>query len=656
MHKILIANRGEIASRIIRSCQDQGIETLAVYAPVDRGLPFVREADQAIGLQSNDSLNSYLNVPLLLDIAKRHKAEAIHPGYGFLAENADFARACQAQGLIFIGPEPDTLEQMGSKIAAREQMRAAGIPVIPGFVGPATEFAAAAQAIGYPVLIKASAGGGGRGMRLVTQPADLAAAIESASNEALKAFGDSSLLLEKYLSPVRHIEVQILGDGKGKVWHLLERECSLQRRYQKVIEEAPAPNLRPETRQKLYQWALQVGEILHYKSLGTVEFAVDAQEQIYFLECNTRIQVEHPVTEAITGLDLVALQLQLANNLPLELVQDQISPRGHAFECRLYAEDPGQEFAPSTGQVSHFWVPQRPGCRCDTGIASGSRVSVYYDALLAKLIAHGSTREQALARMQRMVKETRLFGLTSNLQFLAALLQNPDMQAGELSTELIRDSGWKAPAVAPMVSLATLMAFNQRQRSRGPLKALRAGFRNLPYRQAQAHFEINGSLQELAYSYDRAGKLTCSLDGQTCVASAIEVSAEQIGFEFQQSYFCFEIAWQEEQLWLYHPAFGNCHAKARPLLHPPQTAQLANTYTSQMPGKILKILVQVNESVKFNQPLLVMESMKMETQIAAQADGTVSGIFVSENQLIEAGTLCLEINTEPSGISLSRGV
>ncbi|PKL76100.1 MAG: hypothetical protein CVV27_12015, partial [Candidatus Melainabacteria bacterium HGW-Melainabacteria-1] len=363
MKKILIANRGEIASRIIQSCQDLGLETLAVYAPVDRGMPFVKMADQAICLQSNDSLKSYLNAPLLLDIAKQYGADAIHPGYGFLAENAEFAKTCQQQGLVFIGPEPETIAKMGSKIAARQIMKDAGIPVVPGFEGPISEFAAAAHKIGYPVLIKASAGGGGRGMRLVMSPDDLDAAIESAGSEAQKAFGDSSLLLEKYLSPVRHIEVQILGDGNGKVWHLLERECSLQRRYQKVIEEAPAPNLRAETRQQLYQWALQVGELLRYKSLGTVEFAVDAQEQIYFLECNTRIQVEHTVTEAITGLDLVALQLQLAKHTDLELLQDQIVARGHAFECRLYAEDPDHGFAPSTGKITHFKTPQRPGYR-----------------------------------------------------------------------------------------------------------------------------------------------------------------------------------------------------------------------------------------------------------------------------------------------------
>lgn len=647
LKKILIANRGEIASRIIRSCQDLGLETLAVYAPIDRGMPFVREADQAVSLQSNDSAKSYLNTPLLLAIAQAYGADALHPGYGFLSENADFAKACFEQGLVFIGPEPETLAKMGSKIAARQIMSAAGIPVVPGFEGPISEFAAAAQAIGYPVLIKASAGGGGRGMRLVSRPTDLDAAIESASREALKAFGDSSLLLEKYLSPVRHIEVQIVGDGKGKVWHLLERECSLQRRYQKIIEEAPAPHLRAETRQQLYQWALQVGERLQYKSLGTVEFAVDSQEQIYFLECNTRIQVEHPVTEAITGLDLVALQLQLANNHALELVQDQIVAQGHAFECRVYAEDPCHDFAPSTGSIIQFKPPQRNGYRCDAGIESGSQISAYYDALLAKLIAHGPSRELALARMMRFLKETQIFGLKTNLPFLAAILQNPKLRAGLLSTGLISEMGWEMPLVDPVVYLASLMAFHFQQRSKGPLKGIRAGFRNQVYQWAKTLIEINQGQQELEYEYERSqdhtAQLQCRIAGRTYAIFAIECSEKHVCFELDQRFYYFELSWQAEQLWLHHPEFGNFQAQFISPLRPPPTAQVQNAYTSQMPGKILKVLVQLNQAVALNQPLFVIESMKMETQILAKADGFVTGIYISESQIIESGTLCLYV-------------
>lgn len=649
LKKILIANRGEIASRIIRTCHEQGLETLAIYTPVDRSLPFVREADQSVCLPHNDSLHSYLNAPLILEIAQAYGADAIHPGYGFLSENADFARACQAQGLVFIGPEPDTIAQMGSKIAARQLMQSAGISVVPGFAGPGVDFATAADQIGYPILIKASAGGGGRGMRLVMSPADLKRAMTSAQSEALKAFGDSSLLLEKYLSPVRHIEVQIVGDGK-KVWHLLERECSLQRRYQKISEEAPAPNLRAETRQQLYQYALKIGQLLRYKSLGTVEFAVDSEEQIYFLECNTRIQVEHPVTEAITGLDLIALQLQVANDSPLELVQDQIVPQGHAFECRLYAEDPGHDFAPSTGTIRHFKTPQRVGYRCDSGIAKDSQVSIYYDALLAKLIAWGSSRELALARMQRLLKETQIFGVKTNLPLLGAILDDPRLQTGELSTSLIPEIGWQQPTIEPVVSLAALIAYNQLQRSSAPVKSLRAGFRNLPYCQAQAQIEINGVVQLLAYRYDRAGRLHATLDGSEYTLSAITCSAESLSFENQQRYFHFAIAWHDEGregkvqgLWLHHAEFGNFQAQSLALLRPPETAQSQNAYISQIPGKVLRILVKPGQDVQANQVLLVIESMKMETQILAQTDGHVSGLYVSENQLIEAGALCIDI-------------
>jgi acetyl/propionyl-CoA carboxylase alpha subunit len=644
LKKILIANRGEIASRIIRSCQNFGLETLAVYAPVDRALPFVSEADQAIALPSNDSLQSYCNAPLLLEIAKKYGVDAVHPGYGFLSENADFARACQAEGLVFIGPEPDTLTKMGSKIAARELVTSLGIPVVPGFEGPPSGFATAAQELGYPVLIKASAGGGGRGMRLVTRARDLERAMESAGSEALKAFGDDTLFLEKYLSPVRHIEVQIVGDGKGAVWHLLSRECSLQRRYQKVIEEAPAPELRPETREKLHQWSVQIGEQLRFKSLGTVEFAVDSEEQVYFLECNTRIQVEHPVTEAITGLDLVTLQLQVASHIALDLVQADITPRGHAFECRLYAEDPGRAFAPSTGLITRFAVPKREGYRCDAGIASGSQVSVYFDALLAKLIAHGSSRELARARMERFLKETQIFGVKTNLRFLEAILQNPRLKAGALSTTLISDMGEETSTLEPAVSLAALMAYHHRQSSRRPLTAIRPSFRNLPYRWAQARLMINDALTTLEYMYQRTGELQCVIDDHTYAASAMTCSEDQICFELNQSYFCFAIAWQGEELWLHHPAFGNVKAQSIALLSPPQTQSAQNVYRSQIPGKVLRVLVQAKERIVRNQPLWVIESMKMETQILAQTDGVIAEIYISEGQHIDAGTLCLEVD------------
>lgn len=644
-HKILIANRGEIASRIIRTCHQLGIDTLAIYAPIDRHMPFVHEARQAVCLGENDISKSYLNADLIFEIAKQYGADAVHPGFGFFAENPDFAQRCAAEGITFIGPSAECIAQMASKKAARQMMQNAGVPVIPGFEGPKENFAQEAQKMGYPVLVKASAGGGGRGMRRVDRPEDLDSAIQSAESEAQKAFGDGTLLLEKYLHPVRHIEVQILGDQEGHVLHLHERECSLQRRYQKVIEEAPAPQLQASTRDALHNYALKVGQTLNYYSLGTVEFAVDTQENIYFLEVNTRIQVEHPVTEAITGLDLVALQIQVAAKKPLSLTQEEIAPQGHAIEARLYAEDPLNDFAPCTGKVTHIHWPTGPGLRCDVGIQKGSQVSVFYDAMLAKLIALAPTRSEALQQLNGLLNDLQLFGVQSNLNFLRQVLAHKDVTSGHMHTTLLHEQPWSSEALPKQALCAALLSLVRQRRPIAHLQGLRAGFRNLPYRWSEQQFKHRDQVLSCVYHQDRKGNFRVKIGEEDLHVSEVTHTEHTVSMQIGREFFQVTHLQTPEAIWLHHPSFGNLKLAPLSNLIPPENEAEGNPYAAQMPGKILKLWVKPGDTVAQNQPLLTIESMKMETQILAHAAGKVDEIYVSEDQMVEAGCHFLRLES-----------
>lgn len=466
--KLLIANRGEIAVRVMRAAREVGWRTVAVYSQADARAQHVRAADEAVLLGPPPPRESYLNVEAVLHAARQTGAQAIHPGYGFLSENAAFAEAVQAAGLVWVGPPPAAMRHMGSKTEARALMQAHGVPVVPGFqpmVGAPTPLAvwqAEAERMSYPVLVKAAGGGGGRGMRVVTQPADLPAALESAQREAASAFGDDRVFLEKYLPRAKHIEFQVLGDTHGHVVHLFERECSLQRRHQKVIEEAPSPLLaaHPDLRARMGAAAVQAARAVHYTNAGTVEFIVHPDTlDFYFLEMNTRLQVEHPVTEAVTGLDLVHLQLHIASGGALPFAQDEVTLRGHALEARVCAEDPAHDFMPSVGALLHVQEPRGPGLRVDAGFASGDTVSEFYDSLLAKVIAHAPTRAEAIRRLDAALGEYAILGLTTNLAFLRALLAHPVVQAGEMTTRFIGEAlaGWHAPApTTPQVLAAAL--------------------------------------------------------------------------------------------------------------------------------------------------------------------------------------------------------
>jgi acetyl-CoA carboxylase biotin carboxylase subunit len=475
--KVLIANRGEIAVRVIRACRELGYPTVAVYSEPDRAALHVLLADQAMPVGPAPSRESYLRIDRILDAAKKTGAEAIHPGYGFLAENASFARACRDAGITFIGPSPESIEAMGSKTESRQRMQAAGVPVVPGLteaVASADEIVDFARGAGYPIMIKASAGGGGKGMRLVEKEADLRGAYERVTSEAQSFFGDGSVYAEKFVASPRHIEVQIVGDQHGNIVHVGERECTLQRRHQKVVEECPSPVVDGELRARLGAMAVKAAAAVGYYSAGTIECLMGPDKQFYFLEMNTRLQVEHPVTEMVWGIDLVKEQLRVARGETLSVKQEELKPSGHAIECRIYAEDPSRKFAPSPGMIRYLNLPQGPGVRNENGVYTGYTVPVFYDPMLSKLVAHAATRPEAIERMRRALVEYRVDGIETTIPFFRFIMEHPDFRAAKFDTGFIdrvlpelslEDKNGDVDAA---IAAAAIMAYEESQQIRLP--------------------------------------------------------------------------------------------------------------------------------------------------------------------------------------------
>ncbi|RMH16480.1 MAG: acetyl-CoA carboxylase biotin carboxylase subunit [Gemmatimonadetes bacterium] len=468
---LLIANRGEIALRIVRACRELGVRSIAVYSDADRRAPHVLAADHAVRLGPAPSAESYLNIERLLAAARESGAAAVHPGYGFLAERAAFARAVEDAGLVFVGPTPDTIDAMGDKTEARRRMEAAGVPIVPGVVDPVADAAAAraiADDLGYPVLLKAAAGGGGKGMRVVEAADDVERAFDAARREAEAAFGDGAVYLEKYLAGPRHIEIQVLGDTHGNVVHLGERECSIQRRHQKLVEEAPSPVLSAEDRARMGEAAVRAARAVAYRGAGTVEFLYEDGD-FYFLEMNTRIQVEHPVTELVTGIDLVQWQLRVAAGEALAFAQDDVAFAGHAIECRITAEDPDRGFLPATGKITHLRLPAGPGIRWDGGLVEGQEIGLHYDPMLAKLIAHAPTRPEAIARMQRALDELEIGGVDTSADFHRRVMREPDFRAGDLSIRYLDEHPEllePAPLDDPLAVAVAAALVEHRERTR----------------------------------------------------------------------------------------------------------------------------------------------------------------------------------------------
>jgi 3-methylcrotonyl-CoA carboxylase alpha subunit len=621
--RILIANRGEIACRVIATARRLGVESVAVYSDADAQARHVTMADHRVQIGPAPARESYLDGARIIAAAKAAGAEAIHPGYGFLSENADFAEQVAQAGLVFIGPPPTAIRAMGAKHEAKRLMRAAKVPVVPGYDGDAQDDATlvkAAAEIGYPVLVKAAMGGGGRGMRRVDAAAGLTEALESARREALAAFGDGTLLIEKYLMRPRHIEVQVFADTHGQVVHLHERDCSLQRRHQKVIEEAPAPGLTETQRWRLTDAAIRAARAIDYVGAGTIEFIADADnpDQAYFMEMNTRLQVEHPVTEMITGLDLVEWQLRVASGEKLPLSQDQIACRGHAVEARICAEDPAQDFRPESGRILDWHVPEGPGLRCDSWVETGSEISVYYDSLLGKLIAHGADRAEAIQRLGTALRQMRLAGIAGNLDLLARAVTHPDFAAGKIDTGFIPDhaADLLAPEPIPDAAWAAFAYFEQQAlpRSDDPWGAT-------------DHWRLAGT-QKMVWHFAANG-----VDHAVAVPEAIpaEVHHHAAGKD----------RWLQMGGRRYRAeALG---AFPRPPVRPGLAGIHAGEIHAPMPGRIVAVLVAPGEIVGERQVLLRLEAMKMEHALLAPLAGEVVKLVVSVGDLVQEGMLLAEV-------------
>ncbi|MDP9505850.1 acetyl/propionyl/methylcrotonyl-CoA carboxylase subunit alpha [Pseudomonas protegens] len=646
-NKILIANRGEIACRIQRTAQALGYRTVAVFSDADAEALHVHMADEAIHIGPSPVQQSYLNSEAILDAARRSGADAIHPGYGFLSENPEFAAACAAAGITFIGPSAAAIELMGSKRRSKIAMLEAGVPCIQGYQGEEQDDATLqreAQRIGYPLMIKASAGGGGRGMRLVQQHEDLLEQIRTARSEALHAFGSDELILEQALIEPRHVEMQVFGDQHGHLIYLGERDCSIQRRHQKVIEEAPCPVMTEELRRAMGEAALKAGRAVNYVGAGTVEFLLDARGQFYFLEMNTRLQVEHPVTELVTGLDLVALQLQVAAGEPLPLTQEQVQLNGHAIEVRLYAEDPAQNFLPQTGQVLR-WQPA-PGIRTDHGLQEGQWVSPFYDPMLGKLIAHGATREEARRKLLRGVEDSVLLGLESNRRLLAGLLRHPVFASGRFSTAFIAEHFAEdlslqpqCPSLEELAIAAALFYHHSASAHRSNLSAWRnnasvpLGYR-IGLDDRQWSLELSPSASGLLHVQQGDDVWAIKVMAADGGRATLEVAGIRRHYAYRL---------QDGELWL-SSRQGSLHLQDR--TQAPVQGQLSTdsgTLKAPMDGAIVDVLVSEGMSVSKGQLLLVLEAMKMEHPLKAGIDGVITRVQVNLGDQVKNRQILLEV-------------
>ena len=648
---LLIANRGEIAARIIRTAHALGIATVAVYSDPDAEAPYVTMADQAVRLPGAAPADTYLRGDLIIAAAAATGAGAVHPGYGFLSENAAFARACADAGLIFVGPSPATIQAMGDKVAAKATMAAAGVPVLPSMtVDPDGEHDVAAQ-VGFPLLVKAAFGGGGRGMRLVSDPAQLAGAVGAARREAAAAFGDGTVFLERYVPDPRHVEVQILGDAHGDVVHLFERECSIQRRYQKIVEESPSPAVDGELRAALTKAAVTAGRAAGYTGAGTVEFVLDRDGSFYFLEMNTRLQVEHPVTEAVTGLDLVELQLRVAEGEPLPPEVRQAAITGHAIEVRLYAEDVPAGFLPVTGTLHRFAIPSGPGLRVDTGFGDGSAVSPHYDAMLAKVIAHGRTRADAARRLARALRDAQIHGLTTNRDLLVAILREPEFLAGATDTgyltrhqpAALAGSGAGSGA-APATAHHALVAALARQvvnRAAAPvLGTLPSGWRNVVSAPQRVSYTAAGEQYDVAYRVLGDTVQAWVNDVPLGRAKVIgKATPDRVDLEvdgIRRVYRVHRVGPENPGTYV-DASDGSSALTEVPRFGDPEKLAPAGSLLAPMPGLVRRVLVEVGAVVTAGQPLLVLEAMKMEQTVSAPASGVVAELRAKAGEQVAAG-------------------
>ena len=636
-HKLLIANRGEIACRIIKTAHEMGIACVAVYTEADTYSPFVRMADQAIKLS-----DSYLNGNEIINAAKLTGAEAIHPGYGFLSENAKFARAVQKEGLIWVGPNSRVITSMGDKLKAKDIAEKAGVPTLPMTTDPKK-----ANSIGYPILIKAAAGGGGKGMRIVKDKKDLKEAIAGAQREAKTGFGDDRVFIERYVASSRHIEIQILGDSQGNVVHLGERECSIQRRHQKIIEESPSPRVDSEMRAAMGDAAIKLAKKLKYESAGTVEFLVDDKTgEFWFLEVNTRLQVEHPVTEEVTGKDLVYEQLRIARGEELGYSQDEITWTGSSIEARLYAEDPSNDFLPATGTLIAYESDANIDARWDTGIEQGSVVGTDFDPMLAKVITKGKTRVDAANKLALALENLHIGGVTTNRDFLVASLRSEDFLNGKTTSDFIEKTNPQRAVILDGESLenalsaASLWIQGQNRENATILREIPTGWRNSRLPGQKITFNYLNQDIEITYRSNRDGSFTVNKE---TTAKIIEWTPSGIDIEVNNSRFFSKITRDSDSI-VVHGPWGDALFKILPRFTLPGSEQQAGGLVAPMPGKVIDLKVKVGSKVKKGDTLVILEAMKMEHQVKASEDGKVTKVLIKKDDQLENGALLMVVD------------
>jgi len=662
-NSILIANRGEIACRIMRKANAMGFRTVAVYSDADASAPHVKMADEAYRLGPAPVADSYLNAERILDAAKATGAQAIHPGYGFLSENAGFAKACANAGVVFIGPRADAIDLMGDKAKAKRRMIEAGVPCVPGYQGEDQSDEAlisAAGDIGFPLMVKAAAGGGGRGMRLVSDASNLAAALKTARSEAENAFGSSDLILERAIVEPRHVEIQIFADAHGNVIHLGERDCSVQRRHQKVLEEAPCPVMTPDLRDKMGAAAIKAARDINYISAGTVEFLLDKSGAFYFLEMNTRLQVEHPVTEMVTGLDLVAMQLRIAQGGVLGFSQKDISLTGHAIEARLYAEDTGQDFLPATGPIDLWRPADGDGIRIDAGVETGGEVSPFYDPMVAKVIAHGSSRDETRRKLIEALKSTALFGVKTNKKFLIDALERPSFAQGEATTAFIADAFSKEDLAAPTLTTevvacaAILLYIAARTHAASQAVSSVPAFFNwssatqiaTPYR-----FADGDKAQSLTVTPEALTQYQVNHDGQTLAIEVINIDRHEarLSVDGERLLVLFNIpdeAARNTHIQLSVDGKDFDLQNLNGVIASADDAAGAGSIIAPMHGMLIDVFVKQGERVAKGDRLAILEAMKMQHELLADVDGEIGDVHFKPGVQISADALIMEINID----------
>ena len=649
---LLVANRGEIAKRIFKTCKKEGVKTIAIYSSADANSNYVQEADISVFLKGENPIQCHLDSSQIIKIAKKFRADAIHPGYGFLSENASFAKKCNDENIIFIGPDPDSIELMGDKDNARRLVKELGIPLLPGYENSKekdTKLLGEAKKIGFPVLLKASAGGGGKGMRTVFKEREFLNSLNEVRMEAKNVFGDDRIIIEKYVESGRHIEVQILGDTSGNIFHLFERECTIQRRYQKIIEETPSKILDDKLRKQMVECAIQIGKKLGYKSLGTVEFIYDNKtKNFFFLEVNTRIQVEHPVTEEITGIDLVDLQLKIAQGEKINLNQDDIVSKGYAIEARLYAENPASNFLPTSGKIHKLKFPNVKGIRIDSDLKNGDLVNIYFDPMLAKIIAYDTNRVKAINKLNYALSQTVILGPNTNIELLQNILSSSSFVRGDYDTNFIFENKKitelkKNQSTIENISIAaSLYRWSRRNKKKKILKHLPSGWRNNFYSLQTENFYFNSNHINCSYKIVN-GDFIFSFNKSNYNVSIIRARGSVIHAEINGVFKKFQVREIDKSIYVHSIDFGNNKLEVADRYPGGEKEKDESAYISPMPSLVVDVFVKKGDVIKKNQPLIVLSSMKMENTLYSNDDGEIEFINVVKGENIQGGRILLKV-------------